>query len=213
MATSYDLSRFPPTTSSSSMYWIQGLPHPTSIAVDNTTGLDLSSSADNLTCDSWSSTSGMGLAVFNSGMMLNQYASCSNSLGVVCAIADGNEEPYEFAGFSTATRAGNAGYFNMTEACRDTYGSDARMASSEEIAQSNLDVAQTGVAWVQGIAHSSDPAIDAISGIGVTSGADLTCKGWSNSGSLQGLIVDGSTYSMSVQPCYQQSAVACSVAQ
>ncbi len=211
MATSLDVARFPLTTGTSGMHWVQGIAHPSNIAIDNTTGLDLSSSASSLNCSSWSSTSGNGLAIHGNNFSFNLYASCANSLSVLCAVASGTEEEYEFSGFTSTTMSGNGGYVAMTAACQSDFGSDARVASTTEISQSNLGTAQSGVAWVQGTPHASSAALDAVSGISTGSAGSLTCRGWSNSGSILGLIVDGSTFSMGTQYCYQQAAVACAV--
>jgi hypothetical protein len=186
IATSLDIARYPLASATSGMHWVQGIAHASDIAIDNTSGIDLSASASTLDCNSWSTTSGMGLAIHGNNFSFNQYASCANSLSVMCAVASGTEATYEFSGFSTTTLSGNGGYLNMTSACRSDFGSDARIASSAEVARSNLGVAQTGVAWVQGIAHASSPSIDAISGVDTGSAASLSCLGWSNSGSIPG---------------------------
>jgi len=186
----------------------QGIAHPSDISIDTTTGFDISGGASTLNCNGWTTTTGHGLTVNGSNLSINQYASCANSQPVLCSIIDGTEEVYEFAGFTTATMSGSAGYLGMNNACRNDFGSDARMATSTEVAQSNLGAAQSGVAWVQGVSHASDPSLDAVSG---TSTGSLTCKGWSDSGSITALTVDGANFSMGTQFCYQASAVACSV--
>ena len=213
MATSLDIARYPLSTSTSGLHWVQGLAHPSNIAVDNTTGLDLSASSSSLNCSSWTSTSGNGLAIHGYNFSFNQYAACANALTVMCSVADGTAQTYEFSGFTTSTMSGNGGYLNMATACKSEFGSDARIASSVEVSQSNLGVAQSGVAWVQGVAHASSPSIDAISGANTGAAGSLSCKGWSDSGSILGLIVDGGTYSIGTQYCYQQAAVACSTPQ
>ena len=209
MATSLDLLKNPPAVAPTSNSFIQGIAHPSDVAIDNISGVSPGGGPSNLTCNSWTSTSGNGLVVNGSTLSFNQWAACANSTAALCAMPDGTESSYEFAGFSTATMTGSAGYFGMVDACRDTYGAEARLATSEEVAESSLDVNQSGVAWVQGIAHPSDPAIDTITGI--STGTNLTCTGWSNSGSNLGLTVNGSTYSMATQFCYQSAAIACSI--
>ena len=212
MANSFDLSRNPPSAALSGMVWIQGIAHASNVNTDDTSGLQLSNES-NLTCSSWTSTLGNGLALHGNSLALNKYASCGNSLKALCAVADGNEPDYKFVGFSSSTMAGNAGYFGMADACRSDYGSNARVASTEEIAVSSIDTTQSGVAWVQGIPHASNPAIDAITGVRVGSGSNLSCDGWSDSSSNEGLIVDGNTYTIESQACYLQVAAACSAPQ
>ena len=219
LATSLDVARFPLGTQVTGMGWLQGISHPANIAIDNTTGLDLSATANNLTCDSWTSTSGDALVLHGYNLSFNQNAACSNTIGAICAVVDGVEQTYKFAGFTSTntTLTGGSGYLNMANACRSDFGTSARMATTTEVAQSNLGTAQVGMAWVQGVAHASSHSIDAVTGvstgvdISTSRPASLTCKGWSDSGSNYGLAVNGADYTIGTQFCYQQAAVACSV--
>ncbi len=208
MANSLEAALYPPLAAVSGMGWVQGISHPSDVGIDNTSGLDLGSST--LTCNGWSSSSGNGMVIFGQNFAFNQYGSCANSQGVICAIEDGVEQEYEFAGFTTTSMSGNGGYLNMANACRADVGSTARVATTAEVARSNLDVTYSGKAWVQGSAHAANPDTDRVSGVSVGVGDNLTCSGWSNSGSHEGLVVDGSSYSISAQACYIQTPVACS---
>lgn len=208
MANSLEVALYPPLAEVSGMGWVQGISHPSDVGIDNTSGLDLGSNT--LSCNGWSSISGNGLVIFGHNFAFNQNGSCGNSQGVICAIEDGVEQQYEFAGFTTTTTTGGGGYLNMANACRADVGSTARVATTAEVARSNLDVTYSGKAWVQGSAHAANPDTDSVSGISVGVGDNLTCSGWSNSGSHEGLVVDGSSYSISAQACYTQSPVACS---
>jgi len=143
------------------------------VVVDEVTGIDLSSSSNNLNCNGWASAANNGtlaLAVTTDELRFFTGQSCSGQLPALCAVASGSEQTYEFAGFSTNT------------------------VKPQE---------------VRGISHASDPLVDVISGVAVSSGGSLSCRGFSDS--TAALTVDGSDFSFGTTMCWATLAVACSI--
>jgi hypothetical protein len=183
------------------------------VVVDEVTGIDLSSSSNNLNCNGWASAANNGtlaLAVTTDELRFFTGQSCSGQLPALCAVASGSEQTYEFAGFSTNTvKPQEVGYLGLANACRTEFGASARIATSEDISKSNLDTILSGDAWVRGISHASDPLVDVISGVAVSSGGSLSCRGFSDS--TAALTVDGSDFSFGTTMCWATLAVACSI--
>ena len=212
MATTEEVYKTTGSSTASGIGWVRGIAHPGAANIDNTTGFTNGSGASTgLSCQGWSSTSSTGLAISGYNLAL-QTSSCANTGFVTCSIPAGAEQNFKFAGFSTATVTGSSGYYGMNNACKASFGPDARMANSQEVIESSDVPAQTGTAWLQGLLHPKDAFIDNSSGYAIASDSTLTCKGWSSSsGADHGLSVDGSNFAMSSQFCYISSPVACSV--
>jgi len=215
MATSADVAKNPPVAALiTRTAWVRGVTHPSDVGIDNTTGIDFDSD-DNMNCDSWTSSSGTrsGLSLNTDKLLLHKNSSCDSPLHVLCAVESGVEQQYEFVGFSSNSVQASSGYQGLTDSCRLDFGNDARIATTQDVSVSNLGTAQTDVAWVQGIAHASNSGVDAVTGAntGVVNERSLTCEGWSGYGGGNGLIVDGSDFSIRSQGCYLSSVVACSL--
>ena len=212
MATTEEVYKTTGSSTASGIGWVRGIAHPGAANIDNTTGFTNGSGASTgLSCQGWSSTSSTGLAISGYNLAL-QTSSCANTGFVTCSIPAGAEQNFKFAGFSTATVTGSSGYYGMNNACKASFGPDARMANSQEVIESSDVPAQTGTAWLQGLLHPKDAFIDNSSGYAIASDSTLTCKGWSSSsGADHGLSVDGSNFAMSSQFCYISSPVACSI--
>ena len=212
MATTEEVYKTTGSSTASGIGWVRGIAHPGAANIDNTTGFTNGPGASTgLSCQGWSSTSSTGLAISGYNLAL-QTSSCANTGFVTCSIPAGAEQNFKFAGFSTATVTGSSGYYGMNNACKASFGPDARMANSQEVIESSDVPAQTGTAWLQGLLHPKDAFIDNSSGYAIASDSTLTCKGWSSSsGADHGLSVDGSNFAMSSQFCYISSPVACSI--
>ena len=212
IATTEDVYKTTGSSTANGIGWVRGIAHPGAANVDNITGfINGSSTSNGLSCQGWSDTSSTGLAISTQTMQLRTSA-CGNTGPVTCAVPDGTEENYVFAGFSTGSASGASGYHGMNSACKASFGTDARIANSQELIESTSVPAQSGTAWLQGIPHPKDAYIDNSTGYAIASTSTLSCKGWSSSdGNQFGLSVNGSNFSISSQFCWTNSPVACSI--
>lgn len=131
--------------------------------------------------------------------------SCTSTLPVACSALE-SEKTYFFRGFSSSKEFGHYGPLSMNDACAETFGADARMATSEEIAGSKVLVTQTGGdAWVRPVRSSTDSDKEEFSGLRFNN-----CSDWSYLNTT-GLTVNGSTFDFSVTgTCGVSRVVACS---
>lgn len=123
---------------------------------------------------------------------------CNETAYVACALPVAKKLSYRFAGFSSATHQGNAGFGIMNESCRADFGPQARVSFVHELFEKPLPASFSGNGWI-------NPSPKELF-LGEDAG---TCKGWSTLNS-EGLTVD-SALRFIHQQCLQSNSVACSV--
>ena len=203
-ASSKEIASSPQLTSQTGTAWVRAVSHPSTRIVDAVSGLQ----AGEHNCGGWANAnSSLGVAIEGSDHSFTR-AQCDTPISVACVSPTDDLGPYEYVGFSQAQVAGDVGFKGMNDACQADFGVDARLVTSEEIAESVVFPVQSGEAWVMPMPHEASRNFDRVSGLAPSVTA---CSGWSIFNSNSSLIIQGDNHSFGVGRCNTTRAVACGV--
>ena len=117
-------------------------------------------------------------------------AHCAVALAVATSSSAQEPTEYQWAGATSSTTLGDAGFLHLQWMCQAEYGPTARMCTSQEVLEStNLSTGSlpNTEAWTLPVyVPSSESALD-MSGLG--GDFEFTCDGWSSAGDAHGLTV------------------------
>lgn len=129
-------------------------------------------------------------------------------------------DPFQWIGVTAAKFKGDAGFLNLTAACRDEFGASARMCSSVEILESNTLIPDIGECWVRAVFQpiaTGSPGVATMDASGVyldglsasTSPENFTCDGWSSDSSNASALVLKPSGGFAVRGCGTNRPVSC----
>ena len=123
---------------------------------------------------------------------------------------------YVFTGYSTAKRFGDGGYTGRNAACQGDFGSNARLATTEEFLTAPVAAPPTEDAWIRVTLFNTHiqfgEALFLIDISGYPNEARrMSCVGWSSRGhNISGLMINNDGV-LTIGACDVQRPVACSV--
>ena len=199
MATTEEIFLTPELTAQAGTGWVR----PTFTVGSSADAISARSNSPNgITCNSWSTNFHVNGQVVDGDKYTMHVGDCGIARSVVCAIPTTETRDYKYVGFTTTQVLGDVGFLGMHNACQIDYGSNARMATSEEFFD-NLEVSsQTGSAWLQPWRFS--PFGDSTE----------MCSSWSSAtgqSGNDGLIIDGTNLSLADEDCDISRSVACAI--
>lgn len=125
------------------------------------------------------------------------------------------DDEYVFAGYSTAKLDGDGGYTGRNAACQGTFGTDARMATTEEFLTAPVTTTPADDAWIRvTIIDSKVQFGEALFLVDISGYPNkarrMTCAWWSYQGNLLGGLMINKDGVVTIGLCDVQRPVACS---
>jgi len=154
-------------------------------------------------CGAFSSTQAQGLAVDGARFAYCVFSCSATNLHVACSTPVASKPKYRFAGFSSTAVTADNGLLALNSACQQDFGTSARVSFTEDILRSPAlsPIASSG--WIK-------PTPAARKDSEILGSSYATCDGWS-SPAANGLVLDGTDFSISTAVCTNTLPVACYV--